>query len=126
MAASGKTPVPNGEVQHRVLARLASKTGLRADQIEMDSRLVHDLGLYGDDAEELIRELAEEFGLPFSCFDFGKYFFPESFAFWIFPSCLRRRIAANKPPLTVEQLVRSVQSGRWILAPQSDISSSHE
>ncbi|MCC7155575.1 MAG: DUF1493 family protein [Bryobacterales bacterium] len=114
MDASDNPSAPNGEAEHFVVARVASKTGLRADQIKTDARLLHDLGLYGDDAEELITEVAEEFSLPVSSFDFGRYFFPESFAFWMFPPFLRRRIAANKAPLTVEQLVISVQSGRWI------------
>lgn len=107
-------PVPPEETELLVIALLASKTGWRAEEIRGEDRLLHDLGLYGDDAEEFVAELAKQFSLPLSSFDFGKYFFPESYAFWLFPRFLRRRIAAGKTPLTVESVVKSAQHGRWV------------
>jgi len=39
-----------------------------------ETRLLHDIGLYGDSAVEELQILANEFGVDFSKFDFDKHF----------------------------------------------------
>jgi|KBSMisStandDraft_5_1062788.scaffolds.fasta_scaffold287874_2 hypothetical protein len=46
-------------------------------QMSMNTRLFHDLGFYGDTAEDLIRVLERRFGVDLSKFRFDRYFPPE-------------------------------------------------
>ena len=47
----------------------------------LESRLLHDLGINGDDAECLMMEFSEKFGVDMSGFDFRKFFMGEPHLF---------------------------------------------
>ena len=86
---------------------------MRPSEIRGDHRLLHDLSIYGDDAEELIVALGDAFKLDPREFDFDKYFFGKAFAYWLFFGFLRRRMLAPMKPLTVEDLILNLPLGRW-------------
>ena len=46
-------------------------------QMSLDTRFFHDLGFYGDTANDLIRILERTFGVDLSQFRFDRYFPPE-------------------------------------------------
>ena len=96
-----------------VLEVLARKSGLDAKQISMESRLLHDLGIDGDDATEAIDEISRRCLMDISGFDPTQYFRSEPTLLtflWFLPSQQRDRID-KKRPLTVGALVEAARSG---------------
>jgi hypothetical protein len=81
--------------------------GHSAQQIEsygMGTRIFHDLGIYGEIAEDHMVTLANDFGVDLSAFVFEDYF-PNEFAgqttlqtwlFWVFPWLTINRIKKAK------------------------------
>lgn len=103
----------NAEITARVVTLVARKVGKSALAVRMEDRLLHDLGIYGEDAEELIMTIAGQFSLDASAFPFKEYFLPEAFAFWLLPGFARRKVLARMKPLTVKDLIRSAVIGKW-------------
>jgi hypothetical protein len=97
----------------RILEIVARKAGTDPSKLTVKTRLLHDLGLYGDDAEELLAEIRNSLHVDFSDFAFERYFFPEAAPIWILPRFLRERATAKKEPLTVEALAEAAKAGRW-------------
>jgi hypothetical protein len=93
------------------------------DGLRMDSRLFHDLGLYGDSAEEDMEILQTKFGVDMASFKFGDYF-PSQFEgrtkletiiFYFIPLLAWwRRRRTSYVPLTLQMIERSMRAGRWI------------
>ena len=67
----------NASLNEKVLQLVAKKTGLQLAKLTMDSRLLHDLGVDGDDAAELLTSFADEFRVDMTTFRFSKHFRPE-------------------------------------------------
>jgi hypothetical protein len=93
------------------------------DRLRMDTRLFHDLGLYGDSAEEDMEILQTKFGVDMAGFKFGEYFPPqfegrtrlEAIVFYFIPLLAwRRRQRSTYMPLTLQMIERSMRAGRWI------------
>jgi hypothetical protein len=107
------------EMKESVRMLVCRKTGLKVEAVRPESRLLHDLGITGGDAEELIQEFAQTFSVDMSSFPFGRYFTGEpgaSHVLWV----LRIRkdpIWKGKVPLTVRQLVDVALAGHWIEQP---------
>jgi len=96
-----------------VLNVLARKTGSDANKISMESRLLHDLGLDGDDAIEAIQEISDKCSMDIAGFDAKQYFCGEPTLLsllWFLPSQKRNRIS-EKRPITVGQLVEAARRG---------------
>lgn len=79
-------------------------------------RILQDLGIGGDDAEELLEEIHRKFGTRFKGFDCAEYFPGEHEAAgerWF------RRLGFKDPyrPLRVEHLVDVIQQGCWFEPP---------
>jgi acyl carrier protein len=53
----------------RILELLAENRGMRVEQIWPESRLLHDLGMDGDDAVDFFSDLQNEFGTDFAVLD---------------------------------------------------------
>ena len=99
-----------------VLNVIARKTGLDANKISMESRILHDLGLDGDDAIEAIQEISDKCLMDMAGFDATQYFCSEPTLLsllWFLPSQKRNRIS-EKRAITVGQLVEAAQRGRFI------------
>jgi hypothetical protein len=102
------------------------RCGLRPAKIllcNLNTRLYHDLGWYGDIAESCMEELQAHYGVNLSGFDFASYF-PAEFAgknrfqqiaFWVLPflGYLERR-RSTFLPLTLARVESSLQSKKWI------------
>jgi len=50
-------------------------------EVTAETRIYHDLNVYGDDAEEFLVAYAEMFNVNLSCFVFSDYFPDEGFPF---------------------------------------------
>lgn len=99
--------------------------GLPANKIAQcssDTRMYHDLGLYGDIAEAYMEVLAERYHVDLNGFEFEK-FFPREFAgksaltralLWILPFASKAvRQRDEYLPITLEKIDRAIRSRRW-------------
>ena len=89
-------------------------TGVR--RIVPTSRLFHDLGMAGDDASEVLEEVAAKFGVIFPGFDFDRYFPQENEAFGAHLARMFR-LRLRREPLTLEHLARVADYGVWFDPP---------
>jgi hypothetical protein len=97
-------------VEERVLRLVASMTGIKREELVPTARLFHDLHVYGDDADELLMAIKDEFGVDFSGFEFSDYFTsePNDSVFWQFVT--RKWVRKEKLPFTVSDLVEIVKA----------------
>ncbi|HBS27937.1 MAG TPA: hypothetical protein DEB06_00450 [Phycisphaerales bacterium] len=89
---------------------------------DLHTRLYHDLGLYGDDAEAVMEELVVRYHVDLAGFDFDRFFPPEypgknrltvallSLVPFAHHICTKRE---KYEPLTLERIERALRSGRW-------------
>jgi hypothetical protein len=87
-----------------------------------DTRMYHDLGLYGDVAEAYIDVLANVYGIDLTDFQFEK-FFPREFQgetalgrvlLWLIPFASTASRRGNRyRPLTLAMIERAMRSKRW-------------
>jgi len=67
----------NSQLADGVMRFVSTQTGMPLHKVSLESRLVEDIGLAGDDATELFEAFADEFGIDpdsFQCLDFKKHF----------------------------------------------------
>ena len=88
---------------------IAAKTGLQPNAITSTSRLLHDLKIDGDDAEELLTEYSDAFQVDMTGFNFCEHFRSEPNLFSLGLGSLNRFV-----PVRVAQLVRSARNRRWM------------
>jgi acyl carrier protein len=71
--------LPAPELEKRIIEFAASQTGLDPAKIRLDSRLLHDLGMDGDDAVEFFENFSREFGVDITVLneDWDRHFGPE-------------------------------------------------
>ena len=103
------------EIVRKVRELVARKTGLPEERISPEARLLHDLGVEGDDAEELLVEFCDEFRVDITDIKVSKYFSDESSvasSLWFLRSSIEARLR-EKEPLTVDQLVIAAQLRKW-------------
>ena len=67
----------NEPIDEQLLAILVKKSGLDKSSIQREFTIEEDLGITGEDAEELIREISYKFKVDISNFQFSKYFYDE-------------------------------------------------
>lgn len=81
------------------------KEQIGEDNISVDrsTMIEDDLGVTGDEADELIINISKKYHVDISDFDFGKYFYSEPS---IFP------VYGKKPPLTIGHIEKAIITGR--------------
>src|SRR5687768_14916691 len=108
-----------------VKAFIARECSGRVERIRLDTTLFGDLGIDGDDADELFAAFSREFDVDLTELELSKHFGPEGLPLnpWkVFQSWLRYISRKGTPeeragviPITVAQLVESARSKRWLL-----------
>jgi hypothetical protein len=108
------------EITERVRMLVCRKAGLKAEAVRPESRLLHDLGITGGDADDLILEFADDLSVDMSSFPFQRYFTGEpGFLHLLWVLRIRKDpIWKDKAPLTVAQLVNAALAGHWIEKPK--------
>ena len=108
-----------------LLVNFLKMGGIRQSQIDkcdLDTRLYHDLGVYGEAAEDCMAVLAETYQVDLTNFDFEVYFPPEypgktglsRALLWQIP--FARYFAeknANYEPLTLAMIETIIHSKQW-------------
>ena len=94
---------------------IAHRAGVPCESLTPDTRLLHDLGIYGDDVDEILFDLDKLGVIDWSDFRFDNYFYSEPHLFsWggLLHSGTRMK-RSSKLPLTIAMLVAAVERGRW-------------
>jgi len=84
-----------------------------AQKIAPETEILHDLGVAGDDAWELLEEINARFGTNFSELPFSAYFPDETEALGVHVAQLIGH-RSSKRPMTFEHLVRVIDRGAWL------------
>lgn len=94
---------------------LSKSLSVKEGDINLGSRLFHDLGVDGDDAKELMDNYADEFNVSLDGFDFNQYFGPENpiSVIDLFLSFFKRNNQENIKELKVEDLIDAAESGSF-------------
>ena len=100
----------DGDHEQWVINLIAKKTGLSPTEISPESRLLHDLGITGDDAVELLSEYSEAFQVDMGEFEFRQYFTGEPHLF----NCWFAAKGSKLRPLTVRDLAEAARQKKWI------------
>ena len=110
----------------RVRGLVSGQTGVPEAEITLETRLVEDLGMDGDDGHELLEVFADEFGVDLSQMAPFNYFDDEPPMFWfseVIPILAQlsprfRRyvlhVTRGRRAVTLRDLVASARAGRWI------------
>lgn len=71
--------MPHPEIEQSILAFVARETGRNPKRLALNSRLVHDLGVDGDDAVELFEKFGEKYGVDLTALfqNWDHHFAPE-------------------------------------------------
>ena len=111
------TKPPSFSIDERIIRLVAEKTGVKPAKLTMESRLVHDLGVDGDDAAELISAFEEEFGVDMSSFELSTHLRtgPTLLSVFCFLPSQKKSRPTTKVPITLGNLAEAATLGRWNL-----------
>ena len=121
-----------GQQRHfdRVRGLVSGQSGVPEAEITLETRLVEDLGIDGDDGDELLQAFADEFGVDMSSMDPLNYFGDEGIglpvpslvplASLLIPSFRAsvRHATRGRRVLTVRSLVTSARARHWLTPDQ--------
>ena len=106
----------DGDALQVIASMAAKKSGVNITQVGPETKLLHDLGVDGDDAGELLQNVADRFRIDMRSFQFDRYFHSESECFFnpflLIRAC-KVRFLSQKEPVTISQLAESAKSGQW-------------
>jgi hypothetical protein len=109
-------------LEEQIIAFVADNTGVSADRLSTASRLVADIGLAGDDADDLFTAYSERFSVDLAGLDLLAIFGPEGCNPLGLIYCIVYIFKA--PPdcrdVTITDLIASAEEGRWTKAPQKE------
>ncbi|MGD9859229.1 DUF1493 family protein [Marinobacterium iners] len=99
----------------RIILFLSKSLSVKEEDINLGSRIFHDLGVDGDDAKELMDNYANEFNVSLDGFNFNQCFGPENSISMIelFLSFFKRIDQENIKELRVEDLIDAAESGSF-------------
>lgn len=103
-------------LESRIIDFVARQTAEPTHRLTLLVDLRKDLGVEGDEAEELMTQFAQEFDVDMRDFQFSKYFGPEapfSLIWYLYMKFFEPRLL-KFTPLTVADLVQSARQKRWI------------
>ncbi len=100
------------DVLNLVCSFIADEAGINENEMEGGTMLEKDLGIYGDDACELIVKFGKHFHVDVSRFLAADYFRGEGFRLPPYWRKLLKIKYPNKKELTINHLVKAVAGGR--------------
>ncbi len=93
----------NNFKKEQLIELVSCKSGVNRRDINIETSIEQDLGVTGEDAEELIKEISKKFNVNIDDFVFAKYFNDE-------PSILT--VYRQIIPLTVGDLIQAISNGK--------------
>lgn len=100
-----KGNMENNLKKDQLIELVSRKSGINKEKINMETSIEQDLGVTGEDAEELIKEISKKFKVNIDDFVFAKYFNNE-------PSILT--VYREVVPLTVGDLIQAISNGKLV------------
>lgn len=103
------------ETEQKVKAFLGEQIGVSPGMLTSETRLEHDLGITGDDAEEVMEAFMDRFQVDMSEFEFNRHFGPEwgcNPAVWLWCRVFTSRLIQTEP-ITVDDLVEAAMQKKW-------------
>lgn len=92
---------------------VVKKGGVDYEEVTRDAKIEEDLGIYGDDAMEFLKEYGKKFSVDISRFMAADYFSPEGDI--ILPALIRMLTGKKKKKtkhLTIEHLQKGILAGK--------------
>jgi hypothetical protein len=107
--------VVSDSLENDVKRLLAEERGMRSEQLTLDSRLCHDLGMDGVDGWVFMKDYGRRFGVDMSEFRAGLHFGPEAGCNPLSAVILLvyRPRSMRLIPITVGDLVEAARTKRW-------------
>ena len=102
----------NNEIFEKIKIFINEHLVVNTDEITLETQIENDLGVYGDDAIDLIIAFGKNFNVDVSNFMASDYFSPEGDS--IFPAIVRFFTGKKKKKikeLTINQLCKAIISG---------------
>jgi uncharacterized protein DUF1493 len=104
----------NEPLTERVKLFVAKETRFPVRKMSLETRLQQDMGVDGDDAEELIFAFAVEFDVDMTGFQWARHFHSEAFlSSWLFTLLHRELVEPADVPVTVQDLVTAAETRKW-------------
>ena len=101
------------EIPETVLQFVASHTGVPIGELSLESRLLQDLGVDGDDASELLCDFAAQARVDLSSLTFDDHFRGEPTLLSAVAPWRYKRLFYAKKPITIRDLVHAAEQGKW-------------
>ena len=92
------------------------------EQVTPRTRLLHDLGIDGDDAVEILTDFSKRFGVDLSSLPFQRHFGSELGAGirWLVRKVLGGN-AIRLVPITLQDLIDAANQGRWLERDRNEV-----
>ena len=100
------------ETEKKIIDIIVSMFNLAEDEVSSDKDLLKDLDIWGDDAWDLLEQLAGDYDIDMSDFVFDYYFPCEGSLEW-WKEFLFIDVTKNYKPIKVSDLVDIVNKGKW-------------
>ena len=95
---------------------VSKEIGVPSARIKPETRLLHDLGVDGDDAGDLFEHFSARFHVDISAFQFSRHFGPEAGPnplYYIWCRLFARHREQDDLPVTIQDLAEAAEAGVW-------------
>ena len=105
----------NNEQVWEVKQFVADNLHIPIDNLTSETRLLHDLGIDGDDAIEFLEQYSEKFHVDISNMNFDSYFGPEAGfnPIYYLLNKLFCKEKLKKISLTIDDLIKAAEKKEW-------------
>ena len=106
-----------------ILEFFARVTLIPRQRLDLGSRIVGDLGIAGDDGDDLLKDFEDAFGVPAADFpwknEFGAEWGLDPISLFLFVRnfLIRSSSLAPRRPLTISDFVEAALIGKWTTSP---------
>jgi hypothetical protein len=114
------------ELVEAVLRFVAKELSVKRERLTVDTRIEHDLGCTGDDADEFMQTFSARYLVDLSNFNFSLHFHNEGInpldLLWVLLWPLFEHPKLKKVPITIEDLIRAAKAHYWEIPQQPAVS----
>jgi acyl carrier protein len=121
-------------IEEEVIAFVADFTHVRAERITPRTTLFGDLGIDGDDGDEILGRFSERFDVDMTAIQpvhfGGEGFVPWAPLTWIYQVWRAKKEKGSTPesraglvPITIQDLIESAEAKRWTVAYEKGLTS---
>jgi len=101
-------------ISRELVEFVSSELRIGSDRLQPTTRLLHDLGVDGDDGSELIEAFGRRFAVDLSAFEPARHFGAEGLNVFAWLWGMIRGTPSELIPITLADLQASIESRRWV------------